>query len=59
MKAAGAASAGLATPASAEEVDLSKVELPPEAVPLVEGEAEAPIVAKKPVRAKRTPVKAE
>lgn len=59
MKAAGAASAGLATPTSAEEVDLSKVELPPEAVPLVEGEAEAPIVAKKPVRAKRTPVKAE
>jgi len=60
LKAVGAASAGLAAaPASAEEVDLSKVELPPDVAPLVEGEAEAPIVAKKPVRAKRAPVKAE
>jgi small subunit ribosomal protein S2 len=64
LKAAAAASAGVpATPtpegATSEEIDLSKVELPPDAVPLVEGETEAVAAKKKPVRAKRAVVKAE
>jgi small subunit ribosomal protein S2 len=64
LKAAAAASAGI-TEAQPEggEVDLSKVELPPEAAPLVEGEGEAETEAvaakKKPTRAKRAVVKAE
>jgi small subunit ribosomal protein S2 len=63
LKAAGAASAGLTE--TAGEVDLSKVELPPDvAVEVVEGDidpvaAAAAAAKKKPVRAKRAPVKAE
>jgi small subunit ribosomal protein S2 len=64
LKAAAAAAAGVpATPtpegATTEEIDLSKVELPPDVVPLVEGETEAVAAKKKPVRAKRAVVKAE
>lgn len=62
VKSAAAASAAAATPIVTPEgdIDLSKVELPPEAVPLVEGEVDAEGVAKKkPVRAKRPAVKAE
>ena len=49
-----------AAPAAAADVDLSRVELPPEVVPLVEGETEAAAAAKKkPARAKKPAVKAE
>lgn len=55
VTAAAAAAAGVDA-----DVDLSKVELPPEVAAVVEGETEAaPIVKKKPVRAKKAPVKAE
>lgn len=43
---------------AADQIDLSKVELPAGVAPLVEGEVE-PLVAKKPVRAKKAAVKAE
>jgi small subunit ribosomal protein S2 len=53
------AAAPTGVPASTE-VDLSRVELPPEVVPLVEGETEAAAaLKKKPIRAKRPTVKAE
>jgi small subunit ribosomal protein S2 len=56
MKAAAAASAGI----TAEQVDLSKVELPPEVAAVVEGEGEVALAAKKPIaRPKRAVVKAE
>lgn len=42
-----AASAAVAAAAGATEVDLSKIELPADAVPLVEGEVDAPAVVKK------------
>jgi len=42
-----AASAAVAAAAGATDVDLSKIELPPDAVPLVEGEVDAPVVVKK------------
>jgi small subunit ribosomal protein S2 len=52
-----------ATPASGEDIDLSRVEVPPEVAPLVEGEGDAAALAagakKKPVRAKKPSVKAE
>ncbi|HNC24037.1 MAG TPA: 30S ribosomal protein S2 [Opitutaceae bacterium] len=54
------AASGETAPAAAGEVDLSKVELPADVVAAVEGESEAAAVAKKkPVRAKKAPVKAE
>ena len=37
----------VAAAAGVTEIDLSKVELPPDAIPLVEGDTEAPIVVKK------------
>ncbi len=47
-----------AAPVSAtEEIDLSKVEIPSDVVPLVEGDAEAP--KRKIARPRKTPVKAE
>lgn len=59
----GGSQAGVAqaahAPVSAEEVDLSKVELPAGIAAVVEGEAEQPAVAKKIVRARKAPVKAE
>jgi small subunit ribosomal protein S2 len=58
MKAAGAASAGIAVP-SAEDVDLAKVELPPEVAAVVEGEGEVVAAPKKVTRPKRAVVKAE
>jgi small subunit ribosomal protein S2 len=59
--AAPAAEAAAAPAAATEEVDLSKVELPADVAPeIVEGEVDAAAVAKKkPVRAKKAPVKAE
>jgi small subunit ribosomal protein S2 len=59
--AAGVATEAAAPVANAEEVDLSRVEIPSDVVPLVEGEVETPAAAakKKPVRAKRPVVKAE
>jgi len=61
LKAAATPAAEAAAPAAAAEIDLSKVELPPDIAPeVVEGETEASIAAKKkPVRAKKAPVKAE
>ncbi|PTX92749.1 30S ribosomal protein S2 [Opitutus sp. ER46] len=58
---AGVETAAAAPAATTEEVDLSRVELPPEVVPLVEGESETPAAGakKKPVRAKKPAVKAE
>jgi len=44
--------------ASADQIDLPKVDLPPGVAAAVEGEAE-PTVAKKPIRAKKAAVKAE
>jgi len=44
--------------ASADQIDPSKVELPPGVAAVVEGEVE-PTVAKKPIRAKKAAVKAE
>ncbi|HYD82952.1 MAG TPA: 30S ribosomal protein S2, partial [Opitutus sp.] len=61
VKSAAAASAGIGAeqPAVAsDEIDLSKVELPPDVVPLVEGEAEV-VAPKKITRPKRAVVKAE
>jgi small subunit ribosomal protein S2 len=57
MKAAGNTTAGI--PTSAEDVDLTKVELPPDVVAVVEGEGEVVVAPKKPVRPKRAVVKAE
>jgi small subunit ribosomal protein S2 len=53
--------AGVQAPVSATEVDLSKIDLPADVVAVVEGDAEAivPPAAKKPVRTKKAPVKAE
>jgi len=59
MKAAAGGTAGVAAPASADEVDLSKVELPPDVVAAVEGEGEAVAAPKKVTRPKRAVVKAE
>lgn len=60
---AGDAGVPAAAPTSADEVDLSRVEVPPAVVPLVEGETEGDAAAtaakKKPVRAKKPAVKAE
>lgn len=42
-----AATAAVAAAAGAEDIDLSKIELPADVVPLVEGDTEAPIVVKK------------
>jgi len=42
-----AASAAVAAAAGVTEIDLSKVELPADVVPLVEGDAETPVVVKK------------
>ncbi len=53
------ANAEVQVPLAPGEVDLSKIDLPPEVVAVVEGDAEALAVTKKPVRAKKTPVKAE
>lgn len=58
VKSAAAASAGIGAEVTAPEIDLSKVELPPDVVPLVEGEAEV-VVPKKITRPKRAVVKAE
>jgi small subunit ribosomal protein S2 len=58
LKAAAAASAGISAPTSADEVDLSKVELPPDVAAVVEGEGEV-VVPKKVARPKRAVVKAE
>lgn len=62
LKATQAGIEGAPAVAAADDVDLSRVELPPEVVPLVEGETEATPAAgakKKPVRAKKPAVKAE
>lgn len=57
---AGTEAAPAAEAAPTGEVDLSGIEVPPEVVPLVEGETEAAAVPKKkPIRAKRPVVKAE
>jgi len=58
MKAANVAS-GVTSPTSADDIDLSKVELPPDVVAVVEGEGEAVIAPKKITRPKRAVVKAE
>lgn len=58
IKSAAAASAGIGAEATAPEIDLSKVELPPDVVPLVEGETEV-VAPKKITRPKRAVVKAE
>ena len=54
----GAQAAPVHVVATAEDVDLSKVEIPSEIAAIVEGDAE-PVVAKKPVRVKKAAVKAE
>ena len=54
-----AASQAAHAPVSAEEIDLSKVELPAGVAAVVEGEVEQPAVAKKIVRPRKAPVKAE
>jgi small subunit ribosomal protein S2 len=55
-----AANAATETPLAPGEVDLSKIDLPADVVAAVEGEDAAMVAAKKkPVRAKRAPVKAE
>ncbi|HWA09423.1 MAG TPA: 30S ribosomal protein S2 [Opitutaceae bacterium] len=54
VTAAAAAAAGVT-----EEVDLSQVELPAGVAAVVEGDADAGVPKKKPVRAKKAPVKAE
>jgi small subunit ribosomal protein S2 len=59
LKAAANAAAGITTPASSDEIDLSKVELPPDVVAAVEGEGDVVIVPKKVARPKRAVVKAE
>ena len=60
MKAISSAGAGISAPVSAQEVDLSKVELTPDVVAVVEGEGDAVVAAKKVVpRPKRAVVKAE
>src|SRR5471032_795209 len=53
--------AGVQAPVSATEVDLSKIDLPADVVAVVEGDAESivPPAAKKPIRTKKAPVKAE
>jgi small subunit ribosomal protein S2 len=53
------ANAGAEVPLAPGEVDLSKIELPADAVAAVEGESEAAPATKKPVRTKKAPVKAE
>jgi small subunit ribosomal protein S2 len=55
---AAAQAAAHAATTTADQIDLSKVELPAGVAPLVDGEVE-PTVAKKPVRAKKAAVKAE
>jgi len=54
VTAAAAAAAGIE-----DEIDLSKVELPAGVAAVVEGETEGVVPKKKPVRAKKAPVKAE
>ncbi|MDB6126229.1 MAG: ribosomal protein [Verrucomicrobia bacterium] len=54
-----AANAAAETPLAPGEVDLSKIELPADVVAVVEGDAEAIAAKKKPLRAKKAPVKAE
>jgi small subunit ribosomal protein S2 len=56
---AAAHAAAHAATVSADEIDLSKVELPAGVAAVVEGEAEQPSVAKKIVRPRKAPVKAE
>ncbi len=58
IKSAAAASAGIGAEPASPEIDLSKVELPPDVVPLVEGETEV-VAPKKVTRPKRAVVKAE
>ena len=53
------ANAGAELPLAPGEVDLSKIDLPADVVAVVEGDAEVLPVTKKPVRAKKAPVKAE
>jgi small subunit ribosomal protein S2 len=48
-----AATAAVAAASSDGEIDLSKVELPPEVVAVVEGEVEAPVVVKKKAPARK------
>jgi small subunit ribosomal protein S2 len=55
---AAAQAAAHAATTTADQIDLSKVELPAGIAPLVDGEVE-PTVVKKPVRAKKAAVKAE
>ncbi|MEO7599866.1 MAG: 30S ribosomal protein S2, partial [Opitutus sp.] len=59
MKAAANAAAGITGPTSADQVDLSKVELPPDVVAVVEGEGDAGAAKKPALRPKRAVVKAE
>ncbi|MDB6095105.1 MAG: ribosomal protein [Verrucomicrobia bacterium] len=60
IKVANAGAAGaVETPLAPGEVDLSKIDLPADVVAAVEGESEASAAKKKPVRAKKAPVKAE
>ena len=53
------ANAGAEVPLAPGEVDLSKIDLPADVVAAVEGESEAALATKKPVRTKKAPVKAE
>jgi len=56
-----ASQAGVTAPAvtAAEDVDLSKVELPADIAAVVEGDAEPTVIVKKPTRPKKAVVKAE
>jgi small subunit ribosomal protein S2 len=54
-----AANAAAEAPLAPGEVDLSKIDLPADVVAAVEGESEAAAAKKKPLKAKRAPVKAE
>ncbi|MEO8377555.1 MAG: 30S ribosomal protein S2, partial [Candidatus Sumerlaeota bacterium] len=53
------ATQGASEIASADQIDLSKVELPADVAAVVDGDAEPAVVAKKPLRAKKAVVKAE
>ena len=53
LRAASAAVAAAAGVTAADEIDLSKVELPPEVAAVVEGDVEAPVVVKKPAARKK------
>ena len=54
-----ATQAGIPHVATAEDVDLSKVEIPADIAAVVEGDAEPVIVTKKAIRTKKPAVKAE